>query len=274
VIFQAGVDGAATRPDTPDHRPAAQPLIDLRRVNKRYANGTVALSDISLRVMPGEFVTLVGPSGCGKSTVLRIIAGLGAVTSGQVAVDGQPPARARAGSHEMSFVFQEPTLLPWQTVQGNAELPMKLRGVSKDERARVVSEKLKLVGLDSFAKVYPRELSGGMKMRVSIARALTLEPKVLLMDEPFGALDEITRQRLNDELLELWRVAGCTVLFVTHNVFEAVFLSTRVLVMSSRPGRIVEELVVDEPYPRPPEFRTSPRFTALAARLFASLRQA
>ena len=273
MIAQPGPAQAASAP-APAADAAGQPLIDVRRVNKRYANGTVALADVSLQVMPGEFVTLVGPSGCGKSTILRIVAGLGDVTSGRVTVDGQPPAQARAGSNEMSFVFQDATLLPWQTVQGNVELPLKLRGVPKADRVGVVAEKLKLVGLDGFAKVYPRELSGGMKMRVSIARALALEPKVLLMDEPFGALDEITRQRLNDELLDLWRVAGCTVLFVTHNVFEAVFLSTRVMVMSSRPGRIVEEIAVDEPYPRPPEFRTSPRFTELAARLFASLRHA
>jgi NitT/TauT family transport system ATP-binding protein len=249
-------------------------LVDIRRVNKRYANGTVALQNVDLTVHPGEFVTLVGPSGCGKSTILRIIAGLGDVTSGEVTVDGQPPQQARAGSHEMSFVFQDPTLLPWQTAQGNAELPLKLRRVPAAERARVVDEKLRLVGLNGFANVYPRELSGGMKMRVSIARALSLEPKLLLMDEPFGALDEITRQRLNVDLLDMWQSAGCTVLFVTHSTFEAVYLSTRIVVMSSRPGRIVEEFVVDEPYPRPPEFRTSAKFVDLAARVFASLRDA
>ena len=255
-----------------EHTDGSAPLIDLRGVSKRYANGTLALLNVDLGVRPGELVTLVGPSGCGKSTILRIVAGLGDVTAGQVMVDGMPPARARASSHEMSFVFQDATLLPWLTVQANVELPLKIRGVPGRERAAAASEKLKLVGLDGFAKVYPRELSGGMKMRVSIARALASEPKVLLMDEPFGALDEITRQKLNDDLLEMWQAAGCTILFVTHNVFEAVFLSTRVVVMANHPGRIVGELAVDEPYPRPPEFRTSARFGELAAKVFGRLR--
>jgi NitT/TauT family transport system ATP-binding protein len=270
------VSAPVAAPRAPDAVPSAaeRPLIELRRVSKRYANGTVALTDVSLDVMPGEFVTLVGPSGCGKSTILRIVAGLGSVTSGQVTVDGMAPERARAGSHEMGFVFQDPTLLPWLTAKANVELPLKIRGVPRAERSRIADEKLTLVGLDGFGKVYPRELSGGMKMRVSIARALSQEPKLLLMDEPFGALDEITRQRLNDDLLDMWRAAGCTVVFVTHSVFESVFLSTRIVVMSSRPGRIVDEVTVDEPYPRPPEFRTSARFGELAARVFATLRSA
>jgi NitT/TauT family transport system ATP-binding protein len=254
--------------------PVAKPLIDIRGVNKRYANGTVALRNISMSVHPGEFVTLVGPSGCGKSTILRIVAGLGDVTSGEVLVDDRAPAEARADSHEMSFVFQDPTLLPWQTVQANTELPLRIRGVPAAERSRIAREKLDLVGLTGFERVYPRELSGGMKMRVSIARALSLEPKLLLLDEPFGALDEITRQRLNVDLLDMWQAARCTVVFVTHSVFEAVYLSTRILVMSNRPGRIVAEVPIDEPYPRPPEFRTSARFGELAARVFALLRDA
>jgi NitT/TauT family transport system ATP-binding protein len=251
---------------------AARPLIELRDVTKRYANGTLALLNVGLSVQPGELVTLVGPSGCGKSTILRIVTGLGDVTAGQVVVDGMPPDKARASSHEMSFVFQDATLLPWLTVQANVELPLKIRGVPSKERAAAAAEKLKLVGLDGFARVYPRELSGGMKMRVSIARALASEPKILLMDEPFGALDEITRQKLNDDLLQMWQAAGCTIVFVTHNVFEAVFLSTRVVVMGNRPGRIVGELPIPEPYPRPPEFRTSARFGEYAAGVFGRLR--
>lgn len=262
---------SGTLPSTP---PPSAPLVTLNGVTKQYANGTVALANVDLQVRHGEFVTLVGPSGCGKSTVLRIIAGLGGVTRGEITVDGRLPEQARKASHALGFVFQDPTLLPWKTVQGNVELLLKLRGVSAAERARVVADKIRLVGLEGFEHAYPRALSGGMRMRVSIARALASEPKLLLMDEPFGALDEITRQRLNVELLEVWRAAQCTVLFVTHSVFEAVFLSTRVVVMSSRPGRVTGELEIDAPYPRHSDFRTSPEFGALASRVFAALQDA
>ncbi|HEY8491872.1 MAG TPA: ABC transporter ATP-binding protein [Dehalococcoidia bacterium] len=253
---------------------AGQPVVDVRNVGKVYQNGTLALSDVTLQLHAGEFVTLLGPSGCGKSTVLRIVAGLGKPSSGSVAVDGQEPEAARRRGHEMAFVFQDPTLLPWLTVRKNTELPLKLRGVGRKERERLASSAIRLVGLTGFEQAYPRELSGGMKMRVSIARALAQEPKVLLMDEPFGALDEITRQRLNEDLLDMWQAAQWTVLFVTHNVFEAAYLSTRIVVMSSRPGRIVADIPVDAPYPRPPEFRSSPGFGALVSAVVQFLRDA
>jgi NitT/TauT family transport system ATP-binding protein len=245
----------ATEPD-PTRRPRA-PLVSLRSVSKIFSNGTVALQDMSLEVNQGEFVSLLGPSGCGKSTVLRIIAGLGDATSGEVDwstvahdIEGRP-------RREIGFVFQEPTLMPWATVFNNVWLPMRLQRVSRAAARDRVIEALTMVGLEKFADAYPRELSGGMKMRVSIARALITRPKLLLMDEPFAALDEITRFKLNEDLLDLWQRFGWTVVFVTHSVFESVYLSERVVVMAARPGRVVGELAIDAPYPRGEEFRTS-----------------
>jgi NitT/TauT family transport system ATP-binding protein len=210
-------------------------------------------------VIDGEFISLVGPSGCGKSTLLRIIAGLGDVTDGLVTVNGAAPTSVQARG-STAFVFQEATLLPWRTVRANVELPLELQGVSKTTWKSVVNETLELVGLSHFDKAFPRELSGGMRMRVSIARAMVTKPTLLLMDEPFGALDEITRQRLNSDLLRLKDVLGTTVIFVTHNVFEAVFLSSRIAVMSARPGRFVREVRVNAAYPRDGAFRGSPEF--------------
>ena len=253
---------------------AGAALVALSGVEKRYQNGTVALEEIGFSVRPGEFVSLLGPSGCGKSTVLRLIAGLGEVTAGTVEVGGLPPAAARKGWGEMAYVFQDATLLPWRTVQGNVEFPLELRGVSRARRREEAREALRTVDLLTVANEYPRQLSGGMRMRVSIARALSTRPKLLLMDEPFGALDEITRQRLNGELLTIAAMAGWTVIFVTHNVFEAVFLSSRVLVMSRQPGRITGELPIDLPAPRRSEIRTSPAFTAYAGQLMALLHTA
>jgi NitT/TauT family transport system ATP-binding protein len=250
------------------------PLVTLSNVEKRYANGTVALEGITFEVQAGEFVSLVGPSGCGKSTVLRLIAGLGEATDGRVAVSGLPPAQARGERGEMAFVFQDATLLPWRSVQDNVEYPLQLRGVRRASRRAAALDALKMVDLLGVAREYPRQLSGGMRMRVSIARALTTKPKVLLMDEPFGALDEITRQRLNGELLRIVALANWTVIFVTHNVFEAVFLSTRVLVMSRQPGRIIGELTIDLPAPRETELRTSPAFSTYAAHVMRLLREA
>jgi NitT/TauT family transport system ATP-binding protein len=247
------------------------PLIVVDRVGKQYSNGTVALEDISFDVTEGEFVSLVGPSGCGKSTVLRMIAGLGAITSGTIHVEGLAPTRARQERGDMAFVFQDATLMPWRDVMGNVELPLELRGVPKAERRKTSAEALEMVGLHDMLHVYPRELSGGMRMRVSLARALAAHPKILLMDEPFGALDEITRQRLNGELLRICALAGWTVLFVTHNVFEATFLSSRILVMSRRPGRIVADVPVDLPYPRVPEIRTTPEYSRLVGQVVALL---
>ncbi|CAN5119555.1 ABC transporter ATP-binding protein [soil metagenome] len=243
----------------PDGHPQA-PLISLRGISKTFSNGTVALQNMSLDIAQGEFVSLLGPSGCGKSTVLRIVAGLGETTSGKIE---WPTAHYDADGHpqkEIGFVFQEPTLMPWGTVFDNVWLPLRLHRISKGDARERVMEALEMVGLDKFAGSYPRELSGGMKMRVSIARALITRPKLLLMDEPFAALDEITRFKLNNDLLHLWEKFGWTVIFVTHSVFESVYLSSRVVVMAARPGRVVSDLAIDAPYPRGDEFRTSPTY--------------
>ena len=243
--------------------PTAEALIAIDRVGKMYGNGTVALEDITFDVRDGEFVSLVGPSGCGKSTLLRMVAGLGPITSGEILVEGLPPTKARQEKGDTAFVFQDANLMPWRNVLGNVELPMELRGEAKSTRREAATAALETVGLGDALKAYPRELSGGMRMRVSLARALAAKPRLLLMDEPFGALDEITRQRLNGELLRLCALANWTVVFVTHNVFEAVYLSTRILVMSARPGRIIAEVPVPLPHPRVPEIRTDPEFTRI-----------
>jgi len=231
------------------------PVVALGSVGKTFANGIVALDRLNLDVWPGEFVSLLGPSGCGKSTALRIIAGLSEPTSGKIEWL-QPEAASAEGPRRIGFVFQEPTLMPWATVAANVRLPLKLKGRGATAQPRVDAA-LARVGLASFAESYPRELSGGMKMRASIARALVTEPKLLLMDEPFAALDEITRFRLNNDLLALWQSLGKTVVFVTHSVFESVYLSQRVIVMTPRPGRVFTELSIDAPYPRDERFRTS-----------------
>ena len=230
-----------------------KPLAELRGVGKRYANGTVAVSGVDLDLHDGEFVSLLGPSGCGKTTVLRMIAGLAAVSEGRI--DWHTP-------RDLGFVFQEPTLMPWSTALTNVMLPLKLRKTPAREAAARAEAALAAVGLEGFLKAYPRELSGGMKMRVSIARALVTEPRILLMDEPFAALDEITRQKLNDDLLALWDKSRFTAVFVTHSVFESVYLSQRIVVMAPRPGRIAAEVKNDMPVPRAPGFRTSPEYAA------------
>ena len=231
-----------------------EPIITLDKIDKRFPNGLLALQAVSLAVAPGEFVALLGPSGCGKSTVLRLVAGLAPISGGRI---DAPALHPEADTATTAFVFQEPTLMPWASVYDNVWLPLRLAGMSSAEADDRVTRALAGVGLADFQRAYPGELSGGMKMRVSIARALVTRPQVLLMDEPFAALDEITRQRLNADLLASWQAAELAVLFVTHSVFESVFLSQRVLVMSARPGRIVAEVVVDEPYPRSAAFRTS-----------------
>ena len=230
-------------------------LIRLRDVSKRFANGTVALQGMSIDVGEHEFVSFLGPSGCGKSTALRIIAGLTGLTSGEIDRPG--------GGDDIGFVFQEPTLMPWATVFDNVWLPLRLKGRSRRDAAAEIEATLDRVGLLQFAHVYPRELSGGMKMRVSIARALVTKPRILLMDEPFAALDEMTRFRLNDDLLGLWRDNRWTVVFVTHSVYESAYLSSRIVVMAARPGRVIADIAVDEPYPRTEDFRTTPRYNAL-----------
>lgn len=234
-------------------------LLALRNVGKVFSNGVTALSDVNLTIREGDFLSLLGPSGCGKSTALRLIAGLSTPTSGVLDWRG-------SGSFDRSdigFVFQEPTLLPWADVFDNVWLPLRLKGVSRAKAAPAVMEMLARVHLTGFENAVPRELSGGMKMRVSIARAMVTKPRVLLMDEPFGALDEITRFKLNNDLLELWQGERFTVVFVTHSVFESVFLSNRVVVMAARPGRVFREFAVDAPYPRDEAFRTSPAYAAL-----------
>jgi NitT/TauT family transport system ATP-binding protein len=238
----------------PDH----DAIVALRGVGKTFGRGVVALDGFDLDIRPGEFLTLLGPSGCGKSTALRIVAGLSEPSRGTVAWSGA--AGAPAGRHDIGFVFQEPTLMPWAPVAANVRLPLELQHADIGAR---VDAALARVDLTGFAETYPRELSGGMKMRVSIARALVTEPKLLLMDEPFAALDEITRFKLNDDLLTLWQTLRMTVVFVTHSVFESVYLSSRIVVMTPRPGRVYTEIAIDAPYPRDVRFRTSAEYASM-----------
>ena len=258
-------------PDPPSAA-ATHDLIRVRGVDKRYDGGTLALSGIDLTVAEGEFLSLLGPSGCGKSTLLRLIAGLGAPSAGSI--DWPRATYDARGQPERSigFVFQEPTLMPWASVFDNVYLPLKLAGVRRRDAEEPVLDVIGKVGLAGFVKAYPRQLSGGMRMRVSIARALVRHPKVLLMDEPFAALDEITRMRLNDDLLELWAGRGWTVLFVTHSVYESVYLSTRIAVMGARPGRVRDLIAVDAPYPRDEAFRISRDYAEYCRVTSAALR--
>jgi NitT/TauT family transport system ATP-binding protein len=247
-----------------------EPIITLDQVDKRFSNGLLALQGVSLTVAPGEFVALLGPSGCGKSTVLRMVAGLEPISAGRL----DAPALKEEDAACTAFVFQEPTLMPWARVYDNVWLPLRLAGTGSDEAHDRVLRALSAVGLADFLQAFPGELSGGMKMRVSIARALVTQPQVLLMDEPFAALDEITRQRLNADLLASWQAAELAVLFVTHSVFESVFLSQRVLVMGARPGRIVAEVVIPEHYPRSAAFRGSQLYLDACAELSHALEAA
>ncbi len=239
--------------------PRLPPIVEFTALQKRYGDGPVVLADFNLAVAPGEFVSLIGPSGCGKSTVLKLVSGLSPWTQGELTVAGTKPRLAR---DRQAFIFQDATLLPWLTAQLNVELPLQLRGMAPAECTAKARQMLALVGLEAVRDYYPRQLSGGMKMRVSIARALTLAPQLLLLDEPFGALDEMTRNRLNEELLALRARSMFTALFVTHSVAEAVFLSNRILVMAAHPGRLHAEVKVDFPYPRQPELRGSAEFQA------------
>lgn len=238
-----------------------KPIV-LDRISKRFANGFVALEDFSLTLRPGEFVSLIGPSGCGKSTVLSLVAGLSEPSAGSIAwPDG--------GRDQIGFVFQEPTLMPWATIRDNVALPLSLAG-----KAATVDDALAKVGLAGFADAYPRQLSGGMKMRASIARAMAMRPSLLLLDEPFAALDEITRFDLIEQLLALWQEQHFSVLFVTHSITESVFMSQRVVVMAPRPGRVTAEIMIDEPAPRRPEFRSQPSYAAWCGDLLQALRNA
>jgi len=248
------------------------PLLALRGVGKTFPNGVRALAGLDLEVRPGEFLALLGPSGCGKSTALRIIAGLSEPTEG--AVEWPHAATQAQSESRIGFVFQEPTLMPWANVFNNVVLPLKLRGASAETAAARAKAVLDRVGLQTFSRAYPRELSGGMRMRVSIARALVTEPQLLLLDEPFAALDEITRFKLNDDLLRMWQALRTTIVFVTHSVFESVYLSSRVVVMAARPGRVFTEVAVDAPYPRDQDFRTSPEYAAFCRRASEALAHA
>ncbi|HAC60128.1 MAG: ABC transporter ATP-binding protein [Parvibaculum sp.] len=244
------------------------PLIELAGIGKTYGSGTVALGGVDASVREGGFVSLVGPSGCGKSTLLRIVAGLIAPDRGQISW----PASGTRPS-DIGFVFQDATLMPWARVAENVYLPLKLKGIPKDEAMPRVRDALARVGLADFASAFPRELSGGMKMRVSIARALVTEPPVLLMDEPFAALDEFTREKLDDDLVDLWTSQKFTTIFVTHSIYESIYLSERVLVMGARPGRILADIAIEAPYPRGRAFRESTPYVETCARVSAALRE-
>ena len=245
-------------------------LFELKKVGKSYDNGTVALQAVDLAIHQQEFVSLLGPSGCGKSTALRLIAGLSPLTQGRIDWTGG----AHQGDREISFVFQEPTLMPWAKVFDNVWLPLRLKGVSRADASAQVMDALSKVGLADFAQVYPRELSGGMKMRVSIARAMVTEPRLLLMDEPFAALDEMTRFKLNNDTLALWQAKQFTTLFVTHSVYESVYLSNRIIVMAARLGRVIADIAIDEPYPRSDAFRTTPRYAQWCVQVSQALQMA
>ena len=261
----AAVAGAQSR---------TRPLVSIRDVSKQFANGTIAIRGVDLDLHDGEFVSLLGPSGCGKSTLLRIIAGLGAPSAGTIEWPTAPHAASGEPQPDLGFVFQDPTLMPWSNALKNVMLPLTLAGVGTREAEQRSAEMLALVGLKGFERSYPRELSGGMKMRVSIARALVTHPRILLMDEPFAALDEITRHRLNDDLLALWWQNRFTAVFVTHSVFESVYLSQRIVVMAARPGRVMADLRSEAPYPRDALFRTSAEYAHLCRVASEKLKQA
>ena len=247
--------------------PTSPPIVEVLSANKIYADGTEALAPVDLSIDKGEFLTLIGPSGCGKSTLLKLIANLIEPTDGRLQWWRGGFDQVGREGRQLAFVFQDPTLMPWARVGTNARLPLDLDGVSRAEAGPRVAAALKMVGLENFEKHYPRQLSGGMRMRVSIARALVTNPDLLLMDEPFGALDEFTRNNLDADLLNLWWQRKLTCVFVTHSIYEAVFLSTRVVVMAARPGRVYRVMEIDEPQPRGESFRTSQRFADLCRQL-------
>ena len=247
----------------------AAPVVEVAGARKTYATGTQALAPVNLAVRPGEFLTLLGPSGCGKTTLLNLMAGLTLPDAGAVRWWGEGYGGTGTHGRRLAMVFQAPTLMPWARIDANVRLPLDLLGVPRVTADSEVAAALALVGLADAARHFPRELSGGMQMRASIARALVTAPDLLLMDEPFGALDEFTRQRLDSELLALWAARGLTVVFVTHSIVEAVFLSTRVVVMATRPGRVIAEVPIDEPFPRTETFRLTPSFAACGQRLSA-----
>lgn len=257
------------------HDDGADALIEANSVSMSFGPDRLALSDVTCAIRTGEFVALLGPSGCGKSTLLRLVAGLMSATSGSLTVASLPPEEARRSARRVAFVFQEPNLLPWRTVTDNIRLPLELQRIPRRDHAARIEQSLRLIGLsDDDARKRPRNLSGGMRMRVSLARALVTQPDLLLLDEPFAALDDVLRQQLNEELVRIWMLRKWTGLFVTHNVAEAVFLSQRVIVMSKRPGTIIADLSIPFPYPREPVLRAEPDFARLCGELSGRLREA
>ncbi len=274
-VHPAGPPADAAVADDRAETMVSRPVVQVSGVDKVYANGTVALQGADLTVRQGEFVSLLGPSGCGKSTLLRIIAGMGEATRGSVRWWEQDYGVVGDKGRKLAFVFQNATLMPWARVRKNVRLPLDLEGTAKrPESQQKIDEALDMVGLQGFDSAFPRELSGGMQMRASIARAMVTEPNLLLMDEPFGALDEMTRNKLNDDVLRLWQAKGWTVVFVTHSVYEAVYLSNRVVVMAARPGRIVDDVTIDQPYPRSSDFRVSTEFAGYCRRVSQALERA
>ncbi len=246
-----------------------EPFVRFAGVGKTYGKGPLVLDGLDLTVQKGEFISLIGPSGCGKSTLLKLLSGLSPVSSGELIVDGMEPVNAR---EEMFYVFQEANLLPWSRVLANVELPLRIRGDARDRRRDRARQMIELVGLKEAERHFPWQLSGGMRMRVSIARALSVRPEILLLDEPFGALDEMTRDRLNEDLLEIREQDSFTAFFVTHSVAEAVFLSTRIVVLSANPGRISDIIEVPFPYPRKAELRERPEYLQTLAGATRALR--
>ena len=244
------------------------PIIQMDRVSRRFGKMVLAVDNMSLTITEGEFVSFLGPSGCGKSTALKMIAGLLPVSAGTITIT---PPKGKS-EQDLAFVFQEPTLMPWANVFDNVYLPLRLAGVGRKDAMPRVTAALTEVGLSRFAKSYPRELSGGMKMRVSIARAMVTRPRILLMDEPFAALDEMTRSKLNNDVVRLAKEHGLTVIFVTHSVFEAVYLSTRVIVMAARPGRVAADMAMETSWPRNEAWRVSPAFSIEARRVSETLK--
>jgi len=273
AAVQSGATSAPAPP--PASAGAGRPVVEVIAAGKRYGTdtaGVVALQGIDLTIAQGEFLSLIGPSGCGKSTLLRLIGDLTEPTTGEIRVNGKPARQARL-DHDYGMVFQAPVLMDWRTVEKNVQLPLEIMGIPGPERARRAAALLDLVELGEFARRYPWQLSGGMQQRVAIARALALDPGLLLMDEPFGALDEMTRERMNLELMHLWRRVGTTIVFVTHSVPEAVFLSTRVVVMSPRPGRIAKEVTIDLPQPRTAGTREEVQYFRLLTEVREALRR-
>jgi NitT/TauT family transport system ATP-binding protein len=265
--FDEKTDRATASGDRP-------PAVEVLSAEKVFANGTRGLAPIDLTIADGEFLTLIGPSGCGKSTLLKLIANLIEPSDGRLLWWRGEFRQVGQDGRRFAFVFQEPTLMPWARVDANVRLPLELANVANAKAAPVVAEAIERVGLSKFARHFPRQLSGGMKMRVSIARALVTNPNLLLMDEPFGALDEFTRNKLDDDLIRLWWERKLTTVFVTHSIYEAVFLSTRIIVMAANPGRIFRTMTIDQPQPRDQGFRDSPQFAAYCRELSTWLAEA